>query len=258
MTTSRQETYYHVYRNRQSWLHHMAYMRLAKVLGILHALDRQGVSLDGKYVLDYGFGAGTFFRHCPATAFLHGLELDAVHVEQVVKTLRAKKYEHVDLRAVDETQWAENELLRRQYDVVVASHVLEHIKAPADLLARLMACVRPGGCLVAALPIHERVAHQNHECVVDDPLVREWAALAGAEIADYFEFDTPTQWALPVFEKKSPAGRIAAQSLSLFLGFCATAAGRRLWLRLDGLAGRIRHSEPGQAVYVLRPGRETA
>jgi 2-polyprenyl-3-methyl-5-hydroxy-6-metoxy-1,4-benzoquinol methylase len=256
MTESRQRTYYRVYRNRQSCLHHTAYMRLAKVLGILRALDRQAVNLDGKQVFDYGFGAGTFFHHCPKTAFLHGVELDPVNVQHVMKTLRAKKHAHVDLRVVEETRWRENELLNRQYDLVVVSHVLEHIKDPADLLKCLIACLRTGGCLVAALPIHERVKHDNHEWVIDDALVREWAAAAGAEIVDSFEFDSVTQWALPVFEKKSRAGRIAAQTLSLFLGLCAAAVGMRCWLRLDALAARMLGAEPGQAVYVLKPARE--
>ncbi|HUW61900.1 MAG TPA: methyltransferase domain-containing protein [Candidatus Bathyarchaeia archaeon] len=256
MTASRQETYYHVYRNRQSWLYHLAYMRLAKVLGVLHALERQGVDLQGKRVFDYGFGAGTFFRHCPRTALLFGVELDALHVERVARSLRAKKYPHVDLRAIDEAGWRDHALLVGRYNVVVASHVLEHVKAPVELLKRLTDCVEPGGCLVAVLPINERVGHDSHEWVVDTRLVQDWAAAAGVEIIDAFEFDPFTYCALPVFEKRSRCGRVAAQGLSLFLGFCAAAIGRRGWLKLGGLVARSTGAKPGQAVFTMQPVRE--
>lgn len=253
MTTSRQDTYYRVYRNRQSWWYHLAYMRLAKVLGVLYAFDRQGMDLDGKRVFDYGFGAGTFFRYCPKTAFLYGVELDPVHVERVAETLRARKYTQIDLRAVDEEGWRDHALLGRRYDVVVVSHVLEHVKSPVELLKRLADCVAPGGCLVALLPINERVGHDSHEWVVDATLVHDWATTAGVEIADGFEFDPFTYCALPVFEKKSASGRIAAQGLSLFLGLCAVTVGRRCWLKLGNLFARITGAKPGQAVFVMRP-----
>jgi SAM-dependent methyltransferase len=253
MTASRQETYYHVYRNRDSWLHHLGYMRLGKVFGVLEALDRRGVELDGKRVFDYGFGAGTFFRHCPKTAFLFGVELDALHVERVARSLRGKNYAHVDMRAIDEGGWRDHELLDGRYDVVVASHVLEHVKDPVELLRRLIDCVAPGGCLVAELPINERVAHDSHECVVDAGLVQGWAAGSGAEIVDSFEFDPFTYWALPVFEKRSRFGRVAAQGLSLFLGLCAAAVGRRGWLRLGGWFARMTGAKPAQAVFAMAP-----
>lgn len=253
MTASRQETYYHVYRNRQSWLYHLGYMRLSKVLGILDALERRGVELEGKRVFDYGFGAGTFFRHCPKTALLFGVELDALHVERVARSLRAKKYPHVELRAIDELGWRDHPLLRGRYNVVVASHVLEHVKAPVELLKCLIDCVEPGGCLVAVLPINERVVHDSHEWVVDARLVQEWSSGSGAEIVDSFEFDPFTYWALPVFEKRSRCGRVAAQGLSLFLGLCAAGIGRRGWLRLGGWFARMTGARPGQAVFVMQP-----
>lgn len=39
-----------------------------------------------------------------------------------------------------------------KFDVVVASHVLEHLRDPGQTLERLKAVVAPGGCLIVALP----------------------------------------------------------------------------------------------------------
>ena len=40
----------------------------------------------------------------------------------------------------------------RQYDAVLLCHVLEHLRDPADLVARAVALLRPGGACVIAVP----------------------------------------------------------------------------------------------------------
>jgi len=253
MTALRQETYYHVYRDRQSWIFHLAYMRLSKVFALLYTIEQQGLVLQGNSIFDYGFGAGTFLRHCPRQSRLFGVELDPVNVESVKESLNRMGYAHVDLQAIDQERWDEHELLRGRYDVIVVSHVLEHLKQPADVLKRLLSCLTPEGFLVAAVPINELLAHQNHEWVVDKDLVEDWAKAANARIEGYWELDHFTYYALPVFERRSAIGRIAAQGVSLALGLAAALLGKRLWFRLSTLFGRVTGAKPAQAVFHMRP-----
>jgi len=252
MKALRQETYCHVYRNRQSWIHHLAYMRLSKVFALLYAIEQKGLVMEGKSIFDYGFGAGTFFRHCPRQSLLFGVELDSVNVEHVRESLSRKGYTHVDLQAIDEERWEEHELLTRQYDLIVASHVLEHLKQPAEVLKRLISCLTSEGFLVGAVPINELVAHQNHKWVVDKGLVEDWAQAANAGIAGYWELDHFTYYALPIFEQRSALGRVADQGVSLALGLAAAVLGRRLWFRLSALFGRITGAKPAQAVFLMQ------
>src|SRR6266550_1123226 len=65
-----QETFLTCYRGTQTDLRHAAYMRMAKVLLIQFLLAKWEVSLDARRILDYGFGAGTFFRYCPQSSQL--------------------------------------------------------------------------------------------------------------------------------------------------------------------------------------------
>ena len=44
-----------VYRGRQSALHHLAYMRMGKVLLALRSLAGAGIDLSDKTIFDYGF-----------------------------------------------------------------------------------------------------------------------------------------------------------------------------------------------------------
>ena len=251
--TPKQDKYYSVYRNRHSRVHHLAYIRLAKVLALLYALEQHNLSLWDKSIFDYGFGTGTFFHYCPKRSALFGVELDSTNVGSVKEYLSKKSYAHVDLRVINERQWRDHELLTRQYDLVIASHVLEHLREPVELLARLLSCLTPEGYLLGALPINELVSHENHEWVVDKGLIEEWAGVARAQIIEYWELDRFTFCALPVFNKKSALGRLLSQATSLGLGVPAALLGRRLWFKLDNLLGKITRIKPAQAVFLMRP-----
>ena len=114
------------YRGRQSWLHHAAYLRMGKVLLTLTLCRRAGVSLADKDILDYGFGAGTFFRYCPPDSRLFGVEIDLLNVEAVRAMLLERGGDGADLRVIEIESWDTHALLDRQYDVILCSHVLEH------------------------------------------------------------------------------------------------------------------------------------
>ncbi len=250
--TSKQDLYHSVYRGRHTWLHHLSYMRVSKVMALLQMVKVHDIDLSNKAVFDYGFGAGTFFLHCPRTSALYGVELDAVNVDAVRSTLFEKGYSCAELAAGDECAWREHPLLSRQYDVIVISHVLEHLKEPEALLEKLMACLTDDGCLLGAVPINEPVRHDSHECTVDRDTVELWADRAEATLVDYVELDYATRWVLPVFELKGSFGRVAAQGLSLGLGLAATAFGRRAWFALTQAAGQLVGAKPGQAVFLMR------
>src|SRR5438105_4257037 len=78
-----QEDFLTCYRGRQTILHHIAYMRMSKVLLALHLCEGAGLSLENKSIFDYGFGAGTFFRYCPPSSRLFGVEMDPENVAGV-------------------------------------------------------------------------------------------------------------------------------------------------------------------------------
>src|SRR5215204_1197205 len=96
-----QDVFQSCYRGRQSALHHMSYMRMAKVSLTLRLLELARINLQGKSVFDYGFGAGTFFRYCPADARLSGVEIDRQNVVAVQGMLASLGYRNVELDAIE-------------------------------------------------------------------------------------------------------------------------------------------------------------
>jgi len=245
-----QEVFERVYRGRQSAFRHLAYMRMAKVLLTLQVLDRAGVSLAGKAVFDYGFGAGTFFRHCPASARLVGVELDPVNVADVQRNLQQRGFPSVRLEAIQIEQWERHPLLQEQYDVFLCSHVLEHLPDPAAFLSRIRRCLKPEGVFVGLVPLNERRANPHHVQICDRAKIQGWLEQAGLRPRCYMESDPWTYWSQPLFAYDTGWRHKAAQVLSLALGVPSTLLGHRAWQALSPWCVRLTGSKPTQAAFV--------
>jgi SAM-dependent methyltransferase len=249
-----QEIFHSVYRGRQGPLHHRAYMRTAKVLLALQVLRRAGFDLEGKSIFDYGFGAGTFYRHCPKSARLFGVEVDPENVAAVQARLRADGRPEVHLEVIDIARWAEHPLLGRQYDLVLCSHVLEHLEEPLRFLARIKDCLGPRSILLGLVPINERAVNPQHVQVVDRRKVEAWAAGSGLQVRLYLEADPWIYWMQPLFTANSGPRHLLAQVVSLGLGLPAALLGPRLWGALSPAFARLTFSKPTQAAFVLGRG----
>lgn len=242
-----------VYRGRQTWLHHASYMRVAKVLIALRALRRAGVAMEGKKIFDYGFGAGTFFRHCPKSCRLFGVEQDPVAVNEAAGMLRRRGFKDVDLREIEIEGWESHPLLGQAYDIFVCSHVLEHLEDPAAFLRFSRRCLAEGGVFLGIVPINERASNPHHVQIADRRRIESWAASSGYKIAYYEENDPFLYWAQPLYTAPSGIKHKLAQAIGLDMGLSATLFGERFWFAWAKVFGPLTLSRPTQAVFLLRP-----
>ncbi len=247
-----QEIFETVYRGRQGPFNHMAYMRIAKVLLALRALSGGGVALSGKSVFDYGFGSGTFYRHCPKDARLSGVEMDAENIRDVLAMLEARG-QKADLQKIEIENWSIHPLLQRSYDVFLCSHVLEHLADPVDFLQRVRSCVEPGGVFLGLVPVNEWVANPHHVQVPDRAKIEGWLNTAGYELLLYEENDPFTYYAMPLYAVDSGWKHAAARALSLGLGVPASLLGWRAWFTLGRVFSALSGARPAQAVFLCRP-----
>lgn len=239
------------YRGRQSALHHLSYMRMAKVLMVLQVLEEAGVSLEGKTVFDYGFGAGTLFRYCPRNAQLFGVELDSANVAGVREMLKYRGHSQVDLDTITAERWTQHRLLHRRYDVFVCSHVLEHLADPVALLRQACRCLERDGVFLGLVPVNERAENPHHVQRVDKGVICRWAEQAELAIAYYTEGDPWTYWLQPLYAHDAGWQHTLAQVSSMVLGIPATLLGHRLWSSLGLLFAQVTRSKPTQAAFVL-------
>lgn len=250
-TTPDQSDFMECYRGRQSALHHAAYMRMAKVLLTLEVCARGGVSLEGKDIFDYGFGAGTFFRYCPRGSRLFGVEMDRENVGAVEEMLRERGYQNLDLQTIDIARWTEHPLLGRKYDVILCSHVLEHLPDPAGFLKRIGECLNPAGVFIGLVPLNEIIMDPHHVQRLDEAKIRGFAESAGLRVTTYMEADPWLYWFQPLFTRDRGWVHQLAQVVSLGLGLPATLLGPRLWFALGRCFAFLTRSKPVQAAFIL-------
>ena len=250
---SNQAIFETVYRGRQNFLHHCAYMRMGKVILTRRILRLARIGLTQKDVFDYGFGAGTFYRYCPRSAHLFGVEQDPVVCQEVTQMLAGRGHRQVELQSIEIVRWKEHPLLRRSYDVFLCSHVLEHLPDPVDFLSTVRPCVKPDGVFIGLVPINERASNPHHLQVVDRSVVAKWATESGYEVAYYEENDPFLYWAQPIYTVTCGLKHKLAQAMSLDLGVSATLFGERLWFAWGRVFGKLTFSKPTQAAFVLRP-----
>lgn len=222
------------------------------MLFALRMLRKSDVALERREVFDYGFGAGTFYRHCPVTAKLSGVEQDPVVCSEVSNMLAARGFRNVDLQPIQIERWKEHPLLRKEYDVFLCSHVLEHLPDPVDFLKTVRPCVKPGGVFLGLVPINERAENPHHLHKVDRAVVERWAAEAGYEVAYYEENDPFLYWAQPLYTVTSGWKHKLAQAMSLDLGLSAAMFGEQLWFAWGRIFGKLTFSKPSQAAFLLR------
>jgi 2-polyprenyl-3-methyl-5-hydroxy-6-metoxy-1,4-benzoquinol methylase len=251
-----QDVFKTVYRNRQSWVHHLAYMRMAKVLLALHVLRQTGVELSGRRVFDYGFGAGTFFRYCPKNTQLFGVEMDPANTREVRVMLARRGFQHVQLEPIDVEHWDTHVLLEQQYDVILCSHVLEHLPDPVSFLRRISRCLLPRGLFVGLVPINERERNPHHVQEVDEAKVRQWLGACQLEALSYIENDPWFYWVQPLYNIDADSPRRlavnSARALSLSLGAVSTLLGPRAWMALSRLFATLTGSLPTQAAFIAK------
>lgn len=251
-----QSDFLECYRGRQSAIHHAAYMRMGKVLLALHLCKQAGIPLEGQDIFDYGFGAGTFFRYCPRNSRLYGVEIDPHNVSAVREMLEGRNYKALDLQPIDLERWAEHPLLARQYDVILCSHVLEHLPDPISFLKTLRRCLSPSGVFIALVPINERKLDPHHVQAVDRAKAESWGKAADLQLSNYIEADPWFYWIQPVLSADSKFGRFVAQGASLCVGLLATLLGPTLWTHVSRIFGALTASRPTQAGFILSLPRE--
>ena len=240
------------YRGRQSPLHHMAYMRLAKGFLTLEGLRMAGMDLRGTRIFDYGFGAGTFFRYCPPDSKLFGVEIDPANVADVRRSL-AEREREADLQTIRMESWSSHPLLSRQYDFFLCSHVLEHLPDPVDFLRKVRSGIPPKGHFIGLVPLNERTDNPHHVNKPDRAMIERWVREAGYALNFYAEDDPFIYWFQPLFAADTGWRHKAAQAVSLGLGMAATFLGPRAWFAFGRFFAQVTFSKPTQAVFLLQP-----
>lgn len=161
-------------------------------------------------VLDIGCGEGAFLNlmgKAYASKCLYGIEPDPVYAEYAGKTNGANVT--VGVNALDFIQ--ENQNMLGSFDLVLLSHVLEHIYNPIEVLAQIKSLLKDDGILCVEVPnlgssawsgngmFH--IAHVNH---FSSESLTTVLSLSGFECIKSFTGSHPVDpWAMTFLFKKT-------------------------------------------------------
>jgi SAM-dependent methyltransferase len=127
-----------------------------RLLLMEEAFRAHDIPFERQRVYELGFGTGSLLLRFDATSSLHGGEISASAVQALAADPRVAAYRDArfGLCAADGTP----PFFARDYDVVIASHVLEHVPDDLAMLELLAAHTRVGGHGLFFLPL-ERPRH---------------------------------------------------------------------------------------------------
>lgn len=117
---------------------------------------RHAIPFEHQKVFELGFGTGDLLFRFDSTSTLHGCEVTAEAVEAIETDDRLMRYAAAHFTCSDED--GVPIFPGHDYDIVLASHVLEHVPDDAAMLRELIRHVRPGGHGLFFLPL-ERPGH---------------------------------------------------------------------------------------------------
>jgi len=147
------------YYAKPAWWFALRYDTQVKRNTCLALLRRAGVPLRGVRVLDIGFGSGATLFSFPRDARLAGVELSASAVARARDRAARLGYAVAEFHESGDGALPFGD---GSQDIVIASHVLEHVRDDQDLLREIRRVLAPSGVAVILVPLNERYADPNH------------------------------------------------------------------------------------------------
>ncbi len=140
-------------------------------------------------VFDQGFGLGLMLFSFDKSCHLAGLELSTEVVQEVTQFGRKQGFVDMDLRVFNEEKTIASSWPCK-FDVVISSHVLEHISKPEIALRDLLTVLKPGGIAILAVPINELPGEDlNHFFFFSQSSLVEIVRSEGLKISKCVECD---------------------------------------------------------------------
>lgn len=144
---------YRWFRTLHDLLRYDARYRLLLIEELFRAFD---IPFEHQRVFELGFGTGSLLLRFDTTSTLHGSELSESAVDALRSDPRLRSYEEAQLTLCHDD--GAPRFPDRDYDVVIASHVLEHVADDRQTLMQLRDHTRRSGYGLFFLPL-ERPRH---------------------------------------------------------------------------------------------------
>lgn len=169
-------------------------------------LKKQKKFRNGQSIFDFGMGTGALLSRMPFK-FQYGYDLSHVAISNYEKISRllgsSVKFTEHNFSASD-----------KAFDVVIASHVLEHIPDYKSQLVKLYKCTDSEGLLAVVLPINEVIDDPKHcHSFNEEKILNEFSEYG---ICNIYKYDALTNLILDIEYNKNH--RFMGKILRIFFG----------------------------------------
>lgn len=154
------DRYRHVYRFPRRLMEWVRYDRRYRIRLIEDLFRRHAIPFERQRVFEFGFGSGEMLLRFDTTSVLHGCDISKSAVLQMQSDERAIGYRETCF--VEPGADGVPVFPAEEYDIVIASHVLEHVPDDALTLRALASHLRPGGYGVFFMPLEAPRHNPDH------------------------------------------------------------------------------------------------
>jgi len=152
-------TFYHEYYNKPAYWFRFRYDTQFKVKSALNALKKIKFNSEQKKIFEFGFGSGELIFKFKNVALIGGKEISSYAVDlatEKAKKKNLKSYFNL-IREVPA-----NYIPEIKYNLIIASHVIEHIEDTDNFIEQITKIILPGGLLLLQFPLHEKYEDPKH------------------------------------------------------------------------------------------------
>lgn len=148
------------YYNKPAWWFRWRYDTQIKKKTCFALLKKLNIDWSNKKIFELGFGSGDILFSFPRSCEISGVELSASAVEQAKARAKKNGYTRYTFSSLD--NGGTLPLSDLSVDLVIASHVLEHVPDEIETLKEIFRVLKVGGAFIVLIPVNERFEDPHH------------------------------------------------------------------------------------------------
>lgn len=205
--------YDHFWSSR--WRRTRTYSSQTKLKRFRALMRRNGLRERVEGVFDQGFGLGLMLFSFPTDTRIAGLEMSDSAVAAARAEAQRLGFRATDLRVYNlgmemPAEW------NGAFDLVISSHVLEHLAQPGPALDQLVGMIRPGGHACIIVPVNEEPGEDlNHFHHFTERSFAELLRGSGLEIVEIRSCDRLLNLIKPVAFRLQRGPSLVDRALSI-------------------------------------------
>lgn len=127
----------------------------------LFAMRECHIDMEARQVLDVGFGSGDILFSFPSSCKIRGVDFSADAVRAGTIRAARKGYGDADFFAID-LDTSPIPFGDAEFDIIICSHVLEHLADDRAMLEQLHRLLIPSGSAIILIPVNEAPGDDPH------------------------------------------------------------------------------------------------